>query len=90
MPFLSLFILRYGDIRYKLLDSVVLLHDLPEFELRSGDLGTVVEIYEPDGLEIEFVKASGETLAVITVTEKDVRPVESADIISVRSLSPVA
>ena len=33
-------------MKYKLLDSVVLLHDLPEFELRSGDLGTVVEVYE--------------------------------------------
>jgi hypothetical protein len=77
-------------MRYKILDCVVLIHDIPDFKLCAGDLGTVVEVYEPDGLEIEFVKASGETLAVITVTEKDVRPVESADIISVRSLSPVA
>lgn len=77
-------------MRYKLLDCVVLTHDLPEFKLRAGDLGTVVEVYEPDGLEVEFVKASGETLAVVTISEKDVRPVESADIISVRSLSHVA
>jgi hypothetical protein len=42
---------------------------MPEFELRAGDLGTVVEIYEPDGLEVEFVKASGETLAVVTIHE---------------------
>lgn len=77
-------------MRYKLLDCVVLLHDLPDLDLRSGDLGTVVEVYGPDGIEVEFVKASGETLAVVTISEKDVRPVESADIISVRSLSQAA
>ncbi len=77
-------------MRYKLLDCVVLLHDLPGQGLRTGDLGTVVEVYEPDGIEVEFVKASGETLAVVTISEKDVRPVESADIISVRSLSHAA
>lgn len=77
-------------MKFKLLDSVVLIHDLSEFGLRAGDLGTVVEVYKPDGLEVEFVKASGETLAVITVPEKEVRPIESADIVSVRSLSRVA
>ena len=45
---------------------------------------------KPAGLEVEFVKTSGKTLAVVTVSEKDVRPIESADIISVRSLSRVA
>lgn len=77
-------------MKYKLLDYVVLIHDLPEKKLSAGDLGAVVEVYAPDALEVEFVKASGETLAVITLSEKDVRPVESADIISVRSLSNVA
>jgi hypothetical protein len=77
-------------MRYKLLDCVVLTHDLPEHELCAGDLGTVVEIYEPDGLEVEFVKVSGETLAVVTIPENIVRPIEPADMVSVRSLSRVA
>ncbi len=77
-------------MKYKLLDCVVLVHDLPDTGLKTGDLGAVVEVYEPDGLEVEFVKASGETLAVVTISEGDVRPVESADIISVRSLSHAA
>lgn len=76
--------------KHKLLDTVVLTHDLPEWKLRAGDLGVVVELYEPDGLEVEFVKASGETLAVVTLTEKEVRPVAAADIIAVRSLSHAA
>lgn len=77
-------------MKYKLLDCVVLMHDLPKFDLRTGDLGTVVEVYEPDGIEVEFVKASGETLAVVTTSENEVRPVASADIISVRTLGRAA
>jgi len=42
--FNSLF--RREVMKYKLLDCVVLTHDLPEFELCTGDLGTVVESYE--------------------------------------------
>ncbi|RMG01737.1 MAG: DUF4926 domain-containing protein [Nitrospirae bacterium] len=77
-------------MRYKLLDSIVLLHDIPEYSLCAGDLGTVVEVYEPDGLEVEFVKASGETLIVVTLKEDEVRPVEDSDIVSIRSLSYAA
>jgi len=74
-------------MKHKLLDCVVLIKELPEFGLRVGDLGTIVAIYDPDGLEIEFVKASGETQAVLTLTEADIRAIEADDIISVRPLS---
>ena len=52
---------RGNDMRYKLLDTVVLERDLPEHGLRNGDLGAVVQVYESDGLEVEFVTASGKT-----------------------------
>jgi len=74
-------------MKHKLLDCVVLMKDLPGFGLRVGDLGTIVAIYEPDGLEIEFIKASGETQAVLTLTEADLRRTKADDIISVRPLS---
>ena len=45
------------------LDTVVLLRDLPEAGLRSGDLGAVVLVYGGDALEVEFVTASGRTQA---------------------------
>ena len=67
------------------MDCVVLTHDLPDAELRAGDLGTVVEVYSDDDLEVEFVKASGSTLAVLTLSKADVREVERADILAVRS-----
>lgn len=74
-------------MKHKLLDCVVLARDLPEFGLRVGDLGTIVAIYESDGLEVEFVKASGETQAVLTLTNTDVRVIKADDIVSVRPLS---
>ena len=71
-------------MKYKPLDSVVLKHDREDLGLRSGDLGAVVEVYEPDGLEVEFVSASGRTEALVTLTEDDVRSVGDHDLISVR------
>jgi hypothetical protein len=70
---------------YQVLDTLVLGRDLPDHGLRKGDLGAVVELYEPDGLEVEFVTASGRTAAVLTLTTQDVRPVADDDLVSVRS-----
>lgn len=72
---------------YKVLDTVVLDRDLPEHGLRNGDLGAVVQVYEPDGLEIEFVTASGKTQALVTLNVKDVRPVHDSDLVAVRSVA---
>ncbi len=69
---------------YRLLDTVVLDRDLPDHALRRGDLGAVVEIYEPDGLEVEFVTASGRTAALVTLTAGDIRPVADDDLVAVR------
>lgn len=73
-------------MRYQLLDTVVLNRDLSEHGLRRGDLGAVVELYPPDGLEVEFVTGSGRTQAVVTLTANDVRSVQDRDLIAVRSL----
>ena len=74
-------------MKYKLLDTVVLARDLPQHGLRAGDLGAVVEVYEPDGLEVEFVTASGRTQALITLNVNDVRPVQENDLVAVRSVA---
>jgi hypothetical protein len=73
-------------MKFKELDTVVLDRDLPEYGLRRGDLGAVVQVYVPDGLEVEFVTASGRTQALVTLREGDVRPVRDGDLISVRSV----
>ena len=74
-------------MKFKNLDTVVLNTDLSEAGLRRGDLGAVVQIYEPDGLEVEFVTASGRTEALVTLKVDEVRAVEDSDLIAVRSFS---
>lgn len=74
-------------MRFKELQTVVLDRDLPEHGLRKGDLGAVVQVYEPDGLEVEFVSASGRTEALVTLKERDVRAVAESDIVAVRRLN---
>jgi len=71
-------------MKYKILDVVVLDRDLPDHALRKGDLGAVVDVCEPDGLEVEFVTESGRTGALVTLKDSDVRPVGDGDLISVR------
>jgi len=73
-------------MKFALLDTVVLTHDLPEHGLRQGDLGAIVETYEPDGVEVEFVAASGRAQAVVTLHVGDVRPVADDDLVAVRPL----
>ena len=70
---------------YKRLDTVVLVRDLPDHGLCAGDLGAVVELYPPDGLEVEFVTASGRTTALVTLKSTDVRPIADTDLVAVRS-----
>ena len=73
-------------MKFKTLDTVVLNRDMPELKLKKGDLGAVVQVYEPDGLEVEFVTASGKTEALVTLNQKDIRHVGDTDLIAVRSL----
>ena len=74
-------------MKFKLLDTVVLTKGLPERGLQEGDLGAVVQVYEPDALEVEFVTASGRTEALVTLRVDDVRAVADSDLISVRSFT---
>ena len=73
-------------MRFRELDTVVLDRDVPEHELRRGDLGAVVQVYPPDGLEVEFVTASGRTKALVTLREGDVRALGDRDLIAVRTV----
>ena len=68
----------------KVLDTVILVKELPDLGLHRGDIGAVVEVYEPDGLEVEFVTASGRTQALATLKRSDVRAAADTDILAVR------
>jgi hypothetical protein len=66
------------------LDVVVLKEDVPQHGLRRGDLGTVVDVYAPDAIEVEFVTASGRTQALVTLSPSAVREVNDDDLVAVR------
>jgi len=72
-------------MKFALLETVVLNRDLPEHGLRAGDLGAVVEVYGADGFEVEFVRASGQTKALLTLRGADLRSVAESDMLAVRT-----
>jgi hypothetical protein len=72
-------------MKFAPLDTVVLSRDMPEHGLRAGDLGAVVDVCTHDGLEVEFVQASGRTKALVTLRTSDVRAVSANDILAVRT-----
>ncbi|HLL73698.1 MAG TPA: DUF4926 domain-containing protein [Pyrinomonadaceae bacterium] len=73
----------------KELDQVVLTTDLPDNGLQAGDIGTVVLAHgEGAGYEVEFVALDGETLAVVSLTAGQVRPIAPREIARVRSVEP--
>ena len=71
-------------------DSVVLTRDDPQHHLEKGDVGAVVHLYgDGQGYEVEFVSASGRTLAVLTLDPGDLRPLDGSEILHARKLSSV-
>lgn len=73
---------------YRELDTVVLARDLPEHGLKAGDLGAVVLFSPPNTVEVEFVRASGRTQALVTLSADALRPVRDEDLIAVRTVNP--
>jgi Domain of unknown function (DUF4926) len=54
----------------KLLDTVALLENIPDLSLYRGQVGTIVEVYEPEVFEVEFVDIQGRTYALETLNSK--------------------
>ena len=70
------------------LETVVLTHDIPEHDLKEGDMGAVVMIHgKGEAGEVEFVTATGRTVALLTLTSSDVRSVKNNDVLHVRGFS---
>ena len=70
------------------LDTVVLAHDIEQYKLKQGDIGAVVHCYKNGAaFEVEFVTGEGETVAVVTLTKGDIRPVRRQEILHVRELA---
>jgi hypothetical protein len=53
---------------FKLFDVVALTVDLPQEKLWSGQVGTIVEIYnDGEAFEVEFVNGKGKTYGLLTL-----------------------
>lgn len=76
-------------MKFKKLEVVVLTRDISEHELKAGDLGTIIEVYPKGGLEVEFVRVSGENQALLTLGERDVRKIDANDLLATRRLAKV-
>lgn len=55
--------------RFKLLDVVALIEDLPNRELRRGQVRTVVELLDPGVFEVEFTDNDGRAYASLALKE---------------------
>lgn len=68
-------------------DRVVLMTPVSEEGLESGDVGTVVHVYQ-DGqaYEVEFVALDGHTTAVATLETSRIRPVSRRDMTHAREI----
>ena len=74
--------------KFDLLEVVALPRDLPKQGLRAGDIGTIVETYDSEGLEVEFVEAYGDTRAVLTLSPRLVRKLGAGEMLAVRPSAP--
>lgn len=76
----------------ELYQEVALTLDLPEYQLRAGDIATLVDfVPHPSGGEagcvLEVFNAVGESLAVIAVPISAIEVLRADEILTVRSLA---
>lgn len=56
----------------RLLDLVAVTNAAGDADVEVGDVGTVVELLPPDGVEVEFLDRDGRTRCVATLDFADV------------------
>ncbi len=70
------------------LDSVILTTDLPDFNLKTGDIGTVILVHQEGlGYEVEFMTLAGKTIAIVSLFNSQIRAIGERDIAQARVLT---
>ena len=70
------------------LDVAVLTREIPEHGLKIGDIGAIVHSYSGgEAYEVEFVTAEGKSVAVLTLSSEDIRPMTEREILHARDLA---
>lgn len=66
---------------------IILTEDIPGTGLKQGDVGVVVEVYNNgEGYEVEFFASNGDTVAVETLSARQIRTATGKEILHVRNL----
>jgi len=69
-------------------ETVVLTENLPEYKLKSGDVGTIVHTHDNgEAFIVEFITYGGNTVAVVTLTSDQIRPAQKTEMPHVRALA---
>ena len=56
------------------IDIVTITHGVAEYNLKRGDIGTVVHYYgDGKAYEVEFINNDGRTIALLTLTDTDIQ-----------------
>lgn len=70
------------------LDRVILKIALPKYDLEQGDIGTVVLVHQGGaGYEVEFVTLNGDTVAVVSLYNEQIRPISTREIAHARVMN---
>jgi hypothetical protein len=78
-------------MRFELYTDAALSRDIPEHQLRCGDVVKVIDRHpSPNGetgYSIEVFNAVGDTIAVTAVPESALEPLHKNEVLSVRALA---
>ena len=71
---------------YQLMETVIATEDIPEEGIRSGDVGTIIDIYVEiaTAYEVEFVKADGSARTQVALSPGQFRHLAQNDILTTR------
>ena len=70
-------------MKYKLYTDVVLLTDVPKFNLQKGDVVTIID-YSVNLYIMEANNVKGETIGVFTLLENQIKKLQSNEIFHTR------
>ena len=82
-------------MKHELFSKVALQTDIPQHKLRRGDVATIVERHQggtgqEPGYSLEVFNAVGETIAVVTVRESQIKPLNDKEVLHVRQIEEAA
>ena len=78
------------DMKSKIYSEVVLARNIAEYNLKTGDVATLVDLVPHSGGEagcvLEIFNAIGESIAVVAVPVSAIKPLEADEILTTRPL----